>query len=96
MEIFNVLAHPVDNIQNSLNVVLPKSYGLKDLLNGVSHDTLLIRKFPITEPTSRKHPFDAFVRVQIILLNSLGQRGGVYFENKFLRWLISALQKPAR
>lgn len=46
MEMLNVLAHPVDNIQNSLKVVLPKLYGLKDLLKYVSHDTLLIRKFP--------------------------------------------------
>lgn len=63
MEMLNVLAHPVDNIQNSLKVFLPKLYGLKDLLNDVSHDTLLIRKFPKTEHISRKHPFDAFLRV---------------------------------
>lgn len=60
MEKLRVLAHPVDNIQNSLKVVLPKLYGLKYLLNDVSHDTLLIRKFPKTELTSQKHPFDAF------------------------------------
>lgn len=45
MEMLNVLAHPVDNIQNNFKVFPPQLNGLKDLLNYLSHDTLLIRNY---------------------------------------------------